>query len=933
MIILVCFGRTLGALAEDGPIPFATEELDAAQEQISTLRFSVETVQGDVPIELHLPASSKLVVVLKAIITEELPRLVAYFGWAPTSGIHLHYDTAQTQANGYARVFPHNLVGLFEHPPIGEEALTIHAQYQRALIIHELIHILHMDQTRGILADIRTFFGAVGKLGGVTPRWFSEGVATWGESAFTSGGRLQSPLLTYQLKRAYLDPDFCPQIDCLDNPGVYPYGHLPYWVGAHFLAHLESQKPGVIACLVRENSRRLPFFLNASFRACTGKRAQELFAEFRQNKLLPKTAIKDDERSDRHPVYEKGAVLTKNYLVQMERDRTREWVSVYRVREPRELWASLAPRDRPLTLMPATSFSADRDELLLSGSRGFARESLRWWRLDLKTQEFTLIDLGEHRPVLLFEYESEKFVGWFFEKGRWELAQIEQGQKRNLAFLDERETKRRARLIKIQNQWQLVFASQWVNHRGEEIYTLRAIDFSRKSRLLHSSKEPFDLLDAVDDFLVVKAREGIRTLGARAHGFSPELERSLVTMNLSPIQGGFHHALVKNDLTGPLFVEEIPMISQSLTSQSLSREELEFAGSLVELSNLPTSTYPGLRHFKPKYWGFGFGGTENLTRYDVSTSLSDPLDRHTFGLMGSYYQEIKRGGGDVSYTYRPSSYGFTVGASKGYLLRGTRQSADESTRYEASFFRQFRLARLTYTPSLFAAKEEIDDFLSSRSQDLTGLSQAFVYRPLYSHSLIGTTILTTSVYHQRTDGFKAFFGERHKLMLNLRPGWDRMTLELTGAMSRLRKSSFLDGVVYGGGSAALYNLGGFHEFYGVEYGDLFGNFMRTARGVVDLRLIDHYRGPGFFPLFLKATHLRLGVDYAKTQAVFLGRDRIRRGELTSLHGGLSFKTDMAYFVPVEIDLIYAQVLNPEGRNTNQLLFLLRGSFDLSSYLN
>ena len=110
-------------------------------------------------------------------------------------------------------------------------------------MLHELVHIIHMDQTRGVLKGLRTIFGAVGKLGGITPRWFTEGVATWAETNFTIGGRLRNKVLAMELKYLILRDDFCNSIDCLDEPGEYPHGRNSYWMGAYFLKSLEISKP------------------------------------------------------------------------------------------------------------------------------------------------------------------------------------------------------------------------------------------------------------------------------------------------------------------------------------------------------------------------------------------------------------------------------------------------------------------------------------------------------------------------------------------------------------------------------------------------------------------------------------------------------------------------------------------------------------------
>lgn len=931
------FCQVLVKIHAQDEIPLPTlDDADRKVEELVTLRSVVVTEAGDVSLELHLPIDSQQGPFIQNIVHQELPRLVAYFGWAPKGGIHLHLDDQQPLANGFARVFPHNFMGIYQQPPVGEDALTVHAQYMRSLIIHELIHIIHMDQTRGILQVIRSLFGAVGKLGGVTPRWFSEGIATWGESAFTSGGRLNSPMIQQQLKLAFADDSFCSTIDCLDNPGKYPFGHLPYWVGAAFLGSLEDANPGAIACLVRENSRRLPFFLNRSFHRCTGKSAQDNFSHFRDRELR-----RDGERTSLlgmslkeefdGVLVEKGHGLGKTAMIQVELDGRREVLTLYNLRDG-SLVDHKKFRDRIHSIAPMSSFSFEQNQVLILGDNGTAGGGKRWWRVVLQDFKSERLRLSGPTPDYLFEYDSETFLGWSFEKGRWVLRNYAGDESSPLIHLDERVTMRRPRLIKVQGGWQMVFAAQWLNQLGEEVYTIKSIGLDRRARILYSSRNPFELLDAVDDLILVKASNEVLSLGKR--------ELIMPSLNSGELAG----LSLSRAEQGPLFLQRVSARSPRLLLRPrfraveetpqwpmLGREQLQFPADLSPTTELEVVSYPGLRHFRPKYWAFGIGGSENLTRYDVSTGLMDPMARHDLMLMGSYYQEISEGGGLFQYTYRPSSLGFSVGAGRTYTVRGSRQSADRATFYDAQVFRTMRLGRVSFTPSVFYLHEDIDDFLSTRTQQSLGIGQSLSYQPLFSTSFIGPARLTSNVYRQSTDGFSSFIGERHRLDLTLRSGFESLNFHLRGTMARLRKNTFLDGVLYGGGSAALYNLGGFHEFYGVEYGDLFGNKMRTARGQIDWRILSPYRGRGLFPLYLKTVHLLLGVDYAQTEAAFIGREFVESGRLTSYHTGLSFKTDFAYFIPLDFDFIYASVQNPNGANANQFLFLLRGNFDLSSY--
>lgn len=932
--LVMSFSRVLASSSEPLP-PLDEARWSSAQKNVKTYSHQVPTTLGNLHIEIHLAdESAHQASFIAQILTLDAPKLIEYFGWLPKGVVHFHLDTEQKTANGFASVFPHNHIGLHLMPPLGDEALSVHSQYMRALVIHELIHILHMDQTRGVLALIRAVFGSVGKLGGVVPRWFSEGIATWGETKFTSGGRLHHRLLDQELMRALADPDFCRTIDCLDNPGRYPYGNLSYWLGSRFLSSLEEKKPGTIACLVTQNSKRLPFFLAGVFKRCTGKTLAQSFEEFRgqylkrDQKNILEQEIQTLALQSLTPLYQYGTALTQKYFLRAVRKRHRIYLERTTLASGEQ--QQLVPlKGRLSGLSSPSSFSKKHNRALLRQSMGLSDNHQVWNRLDLETLAMESIKLP-HEVDYLFEWDEKRYLLWRFHQGRFELASYTQGQKESVALLrlDSRETMRSPRLVNWNGEIQMIFASQWQNADGVEVYSLKSISPGKKPKMLYMSLDAFEVLDMADDSIALSTATGFLTLGEQAKRIPEQWHQDLVSLRLL---GGSSPLAFATFVSGSHKDHFLGLQSGTMgeaTPAPINERNLSMLASKTELA---ARDYPGLRHFKPYYWAVGVGGSEELTRYDVTSSVADPLGRHQFDLMASYYQEISEAGGVASYTYAPSALGMNIQASKSFTVRGAREQADEQTTQGAMLFYQKMIGRFSLIPSLYAHFEDVNDFISSRTQTIYGFNQSLQYAPLFGHSFLGPASLNFSLFHQTTEGFEAFLGERAKLSFNLRSGWEPLEFDVMGSYGRLRKSGLINGILFGGGSAALYNLGGYHEFYGLEYGDFFGNQITTARLQASLRLFESYRGPGLFPLFLKTTHLLAGIDYAKAQVIFLGRDRVAASDIQSYFAGLRFKTDFSYFIPVDADLIYAQVQNPQGQNQSQLLFLLRGSFDFRSF--
>src|SRR3989304_5820934 len=111
-------------------------------------------------------------------------------------------DTSYT--NGFATVLPYNTIYIQTVPPSLDMTIGEYEDWLRMLIIHEYSHILTMDTARGYSEVMRGIFGkplppydpisflfflASAPPNVFLPSWWHEGMATWGETEFTSAGR------------------------------------------------------------------------------------------------------------------------------------------------------------------------------------------------------------------------------------------------------------------------------------------------------------------------------------------------------------------------------------------------------------------------------------------------------------------------------------------------------------------------------------------------------------------------------------------------------------------------------------------------------------------------------------------------------------------------------------------------------------------------
>lgn len=257
-----------------------TSHQDSTEYLKQNKHFSLKLTMGKRNIYIHYPQDKKeFALEVKKIVEEDFPKIHHYFDYTPQEDVHF-VVSGYKEANGFATVFPRNKVILHDYPPVGWGNLSYSKDWVKTLVIHEYTHILTLEMTGGIFNPLRKVFGSTVKVAGVVPLWFSEGIAVWSESEFSQEGRLRNPLIRYQVAQALHDPKTCKSIDCLDEIKVLPYGSYPYNVGAYFLSYIEKKWPSSLSCIFKGNSKKIPFFLNSTFKKCHGQDIYQTWDEF-----------------------------------------------------------------------------------------------------------------------------------------------------------------------------------------------------------------------------------------------------------------------------------------------------------------------------------------------------------------------------------------------------------------------------------------------------------------------------------------------------------------------------------------------------------------------------------------------------------------------------------------------------------------------------
>ncbi len=204
--------------------------------------------------------------------------------WQPADKTHVVLSDEVDIANGRATPLYFNHTIIYVFPPDAAHGLEDFDSWLETLLLHEYVHILHLDKTKGLPDFLQRIFGRQFLLfpNLYQPLWFIEGLATWYETDMQSGiGRGQSSL--YQMMmQAELDAGLKPLSQINLPIKSWPMGAVNYLYGVYFFLFLEDVYGlgGIDELINRYSDNIIPYRVNSTAKSATGKDAYELWAEF-----------------------------------------------------------------------------------------------------------------------------------------------------------------------------------------------------------------------------------------------------------------------------------------------------------------------------------------------------------------------------------------------------------------------------------------------------------------------------------------------------------------------------------------------------------------------------------------------------------------------------------------------------------------------------
>lgn len=895
-----------------------------------TKKNSIQTSVGEFEFEIHFEEINEVFAKrVEQVLLNDAQKLFDYFRYVPEWTVHFIVDGA-THANGSATIFPTSIVHLNNFPPLGVEFLSSEEDWVRGLVVHELAHIIHMDKTTGFFKAIRNIFGSAGKaLGSLHPHWFSEGLATWVETEFTHGGRLRSKLLEHTTKERLLDRTFCQEVDCLDEPQYFPYGSFRYWVGALFLKFLEDKKKGTIRCLFERNAGRTLFFLNKTFKECTGHpdvaRAYKAFRKEQIEKISAERKIAErDLRKFKPQTFElpqshsasdwqRGFELFNGrlYHVQFKND---ERLLV----ERNHLGKILSTKKFHLPLnqiQTPTEYGRSVGQLIIAlrelhgGESGGIDIVRRWISYEPSEKKVTKLDF-KHDPLYVFLIEENKYLTIGYEYNRWV-----------------------GRLVKGKSEEKL-FDLNKLDHLSQPMFKKGILSFKSFSTSRKNEWAWHKLNIADGDHRIVMQRnrpfEYVMNCGRTEYFKS---WKSPSTKKIAGIrrEGNFTFYLHPNDPDhGHLFDTKCGKLSRELKLGDIKNRTGK--GSLFEREDLggkfeekDLDHYPNLDQFVPHYWYFQFLTGNNVDIYTIETSVSDPKQRHKLYLAGQYFSGVDESSPIASYNYSNKGYVFGTTYGKFYSLSAVQNQTESSEVVSAYMGYGKTWGYWSWVPIVQYSKSIETDWISKRNVMAIRIGQELSYSRTFKNDFLQGFKLEYIATKYDTKSRKDYNGHAAKFDMGLK--FSQMFYSrIKGTFETLEKNDLSSGVIYGGGHEGI-GYQKMHEFYGLTYSSLFGNEIYTGRAQLGAKIFNPYSaGGGLLPFYIKEVHALIGVDVAKSDYTFIDRTFVRNKAIQSYHGGARFDMTLFYNIPTSIDLLYAQVQNPIGNNVSEFITVVTGKF-------
>lgn len=203
----------------------------------------------------------------------------------PKGKVEVVLTDQHDEANGFATVIPYNMIVLRLVPPVAGSSLAYYDDWLPLLAAHEYTHILHLSDAKYPAKILKFLLGKIVAPNALSPRWVTEGMATYYESAVTGFGRGRSSYSEMILRTDIVRDKFLPLDKASGSMYDWPAWRAAYIYGAHFWNYLtETYGREKLGEFSNKYGASLWFFsLKNKSRRVFGKHFYKLWEDWKNN--------------------------------------------------------------------------------------------------------------------------------------------------------------------------------------------------------------------------------------------------------------------------------------------------------------------------------------------------------------------------------------------------------------------------------------------------------------------------------------------------------------------------------------------------------------------------------------------------------------------------------------------------------------------------